>query len=221
VIVGYGPTGRTVLRLLRENGVEPTMLELNVDTVRELKQEGIDAVYGDATRPESLEAAGVATAGSLILTSAGMPNSADVIRTARELNPRIRVLARAAYLRDLPTLRNAGADTVYTGGKWRWPSSRTCSSASGRRRSRSTASARGRTRSCSGRRRYAPELPRRRSGGFAAFHVPPQDWQRHIVPTVMVLASVPTALEPHEGHAVGRAGVSRLSPNWRSANDVI
>jgi CPA2 family monovalent cation:H+ antiporter-2 len=115
VIVGYGPTGRTLVRLLRENGVTPTLLELNIDTVKALKQDGMDAVYGDATNVESLTAAGVATAGSLILTSAGMPNSANVIRAARELNPRIRVLARAAYLRDLPILQGAGADTVYTG----------------------------------------------------------------------------------------------------------
>ena len=38
-----------------------------------------------------------------------------MIRTARELNPGIRVLARAAYLRDLPALRKAGADVVFTG----------------------------------------------------------------------------------------------------------
>jgi K+:H+ antiporter len=115
VLVGYGPTGRTVARLLEENGVEPTVVELNVDTVRELRQEGIDAIYGDALRPETLAAADVATADSLILTSAGMADSTEVIRTARELNPNIRVLARAAYLRDLPVLRDAGADTIYTG----------------------------------------------------------------------------------------------------------
>ena len=46
-------------------------------------QEGVDAIYGDATRPDTLAAAGVAAAGSLILTSAGMANSAEVIRAAR------------------------------------------------------------------------------------------------------------------------------------------
>jgi CPA2 family monovalent cation:H+ antiporter-2 len=115
VVVGYGPTGRTVTRLLRENGVDPVVVELNVDTVRALRQDGIAAVYGDATQPVTLEGAGVATAGNLILTSAGMGNSAEVIRAARDLNPRIRVLARAAYLRDLPALRKAGADGVFTG----------------------------------------------------------------------------------------------------------
>ena len=115
VVVGYGPTGRTVVRLLRENGIEPVVVEMNVDTVRALRQESVQAVYGDATRSDTLTAAGASTAGSLILASAGMPNGAEVIRAARELNPRIRVLARAAYLRDLPSLRQAGADTVYTG----------------------------------------------------------------------------------------------------------
>ena len=37
VVIGYGPTGRTVSRLLRDNGIEPTVVELNMDTVRELR----------------------------------------------------------------------------------------------------------------------------------------------------------------------------------------
>jgi CPA2 family monovalent cation:H+ antiporter-2 len=115
VLIGYGPTGKTVARLLRESGIDPTVIELNIDTVRAIRQEGIDAVYGDATRPETLVEAGIASARSLILTSAGMAQSTEVIRAAREVNPRVRVLARAAYLRDLPELKAAGADTVYTG----------------------------------------------------------------------------------------------------------
>jgi monovalent cation:H+ antiporter-2, CPA2 family len=51
----------------------------------------------------------------LILTSAGMAHSEEVIRTARTLNPGIRILARAVYLRDLEGLHGAGADTVYAG----------------------------------------------------------------------------------------------------------
>jgi CPA2 family monovalent cation:H+ antiporter-2 len=115
VLIGYGPTGRTVSRMLMENGIQPTVIEFNIETVRELREHGGDVVYGDATRPETLEEAGIATAGNLVLTSAGMANSAEVIRAAREANPKIRVLARASYLRDLPTLKRAGADTVFTG----------------------------------------------------------------------------------------------------------
>lgn len=115
IVVGFGPTGRTVVRLLRDNAITPTVIELNRDAVHVLRGEGIDAVYGDATRPETLEAAGIGNAGTLILASAGMPNSAEVIRASRALNPRVKVLARASYLRDLPSLKAAGASSVYSG----------------------------------------------------------------------------------------------------------
>jgi CPA2 family monovalent cation:H+ antiporter-2 len=113
--VGYGPTGQAIVRLLRENGVTPTVIELNLDAIRRLKEQGADAIYGDATHRETLVQAGVAHAAWLILRSAGMRADADVIRTARELNPRIRILARANYLRDVPSLRKAGADHVFSG----------------------------------------------------------------------------------------------------------
>jgi CPA2 family monovalent cation:H+ antiporter-2 len=44
-----------------------------------------------------------------------MANSGDVIRTARGLNADVRVLARASYLRDIASLKNAGATSVYSG----------------------------------------------------------------------------------------------------------
>ncbi|HXH07895.1 MAG TPA: cation:proton antiporter [Vicinamibacterales bacterium] len=115
VVVGYGPTGRTVTRLLRENAIEPTVVELNVESVRALRREGIDAIYGDANRPEVLEAAGLARAASLILSAAGMSIGAETIRTARALNPEVHVLARTAYLRDAAALQAAGADDVFSG----------------------------------------------------------------------------------------------------------
>jgi CPA2 family monovalent cation:H+ antiporter-2 len=115
VVIGYGPTGRTVVTLLKENQIEPTVVELNMESVRQLQERGIEAIYGDATRPETLMAAGISSAGSLILTSAGMAHSTETIRAARALNPKLRVLARAGYLRDLTSLREAGADSSYSG----------------------------------------------------------------------------------------------------------
>jgi CPA2 family monovalent cation:H+ antiporter-2 len=113
VVVGYGPVGQTVTRLLRENEIEPTVIELNLETVRRLRREGIDAVYGDATHRDTLKSAGAAQAGDIVLSSAGMHGSEEVIRVARELNPDIRVLARSNYVRELPALRSAGAEKVF------------------------------------------------------------------------------------------------------------
>ena len=115
IVIGFGPTGRTVVRLLQDNGITPTVIELNMDAVRALRQDGVDAIYGDATRPETLEAAGIVKAGNLILGSARMANAAEVIRTARGLNAHVRVLAGAPYLRDVGPLKEAGANRVYAG----------------------------------------------------------------------------------------------------------
>jgi CPA2 family monovalent cation:H+ antiporter-2 len=115
VVVGYGPVGRTVTRLLRENDVEPTVVDLNLEVVQRLRRQGHPAVYGDAAQRETLAGAGVASAGSLILSASGLAHSAEIIRMARELNPEIRVLARSNYVAEIPTLRRAGADAVFSG----------------------------------------------------------------------------------------------------------
>ena len=109
VVVGYGPVGRTVTRLLRENDIEPTVVELNLETVRRLREDGVPAVYGDASDVGTLRNAGVGDAGSLILSASGLGGQ-EIVRLARELNPGIQVLARSTYVRELPALRQAGAE---------------------------------------------------------------------------------------------------------------
>lgn len=111
ILVGHGPVGRTVRRILQERGARLTVVELNLETVRRLRAEGVPAVYGDVLRPGTLEEAGVATAGSLIL-SVEIEDAAELIRQARSVNPELRVLARCAHLRDVPALRRAGATVV-------------------------------------------------------------------------------------------------------------
>ncbi|MDM7924898.1 MAG: cation:proton antiporter [bacterium] len=114
ILVGYGPVGRIVHRVLEEQGRAVTVIDLNLDTVRELRASGFIAMYGDVLRQGTLEEAGVARAGSLILT-ADVDGAAEVIRRSRCLNPGIRILARCTHLRDAEGLRSAGADVVAAG----------------------------------------------------------------------------------------------------------
>src|SRR5262249_34883928 len=115
VIVGYGPIGQMVARLLREEGVQPVLVEMNVDTARRLRNEGYPVVYGDATRPEVLEAAGIRTARALVISGPTAEQRKEIIRLARNMNPNIRVLVHSSYLRDVPIMRDAGADEVFSG----------------------------------------------------------------------------------------------------------
>ena len=59
IVVGYGPVGRSLVRMLQENDITPLVIELNLDTVHQLRDEGILAVYGDSTQVETLEQAGL------------------------------------------------------------------------------------------------------------------------------------------------------------------
>jgi CPA2 family monovalent cation:H+ antiporter-2 len=114
IVVGYGPTGRTVTRLLQENQIAPTVVDLNADTVRSLRETGISAILGDARYPETLISAGLPHAETFIVSGADT-GSPEVIARAREINPKIHIFVRGTYLRDVSPLRAAGADQVFSG----------------------------------------------------------------------------------------------------------
>ncbi len=112
VVVGYGPTGKSVARALSDRGVTPVVIDLNVDTVNRLTGKGKWAIFGDSSKRNILIAAGIERAGYLIIT---LPIVADVAATAamaRSLNPEIRILVRARFLEENKLLRKAGVTAV-------------------------------------------------------------------------------------------------------------
>lgn len=113
IVVGYGPVGRIVTRVLRENDLDPVVIELNHQTVQELSLSGITAIYGDASQQSILELAGAEHAVALIFAAAGSPPEA-VVRMAKQLKPDIMILARVAFIHESTELGNAGADVVIT-----------------------------------------------------------------------------------------------------------
>lgn len=114
IIVGYGPLGRTLGRILLSNDIEVVVVEMNIDTVHDLKMRQELAVYGDATQMEVLSHAGIEHASCLIISSSGVP-AKEVVKVAKELNPGIRIVIYATYLREAEALRNSGASVVFSG----------------------------------------------------------------------------------------------------------
>lgn len=112
IVIGYGPVGQTVTRLLREFGIDPTIIESNVDTVLELQANGVRALYGDATKPALLREAGILAARYLIVTMPKTDVAVAAITSARSLNPDVHVLTRARYLREREALADAGAKVI-------------------------------------------------------------------------------------------------------------
>jgi CPA2 family monovalent cation:H+ antiporter-2 len=113
VVIGYGPVGRTVSRILNDNKIEVVVIDMNIDTVQQLLAEGKQAIFGDASQREILYHAGIEHARGLIISTSSAP-AKEVVEAARELNPKVRILTRAAYLKEAEALRQSGADAVFS-----------------------------------------------------------------------------------------------------------
>jgi CPA2 family monovalent cation:H+ antiporter-2 len=112
IIVGYGPVGKTASTILTDFGIEPVVVDLNVDTVANLLAMGKLAVYGDAAQREILTAAGVANAKYLLLTIPDLQTRTVIVLVARELNPELKIFVRARYMEERAWLEEIGATEV-------------------------------------------------------------------------------------------------------------
>ena len=110
IVIGYGPVGRQVVKILLEHNLVPTVIDLNLDAVRHLREQGIRAIYGDASQREILSVAGIRSAAGLVFASNAPPF--ETVKTAVNLNKNITVLTRTTYLRDAPVLRRIGATVI-------------------------------------------------------------------------------------------------------------
>ena len=114
VVVGYGPVGRSCCRILQDSSMLPVVVEMNIDTVRLLRSEGVPVVHGDAMQAEVLREAGLEKAEALLLTSPSIP-AGEVTPIARAVNPHARILAHTAFVSEARSLRDKGADAVFSG----------------------------------------------------------------------------------------------------------
>jgi monovalent cation:H+ antiporter-2, CPA2 family len=112
VVVGYGPVGRTLCKILIRFGVQTCVVDLDLKTVQRLTTMGREAVFGDATRREVLEAAGLHVARFLIVTTPDFASRARIISSAKAVNPAVSAISRARYLEERLGLEETGVSQV-------------------------------------------------------------------------------------------------------------
>lgn len=105
IIVGFGIAGRNMAAAMSSLGIPFKAIELNYEVVKELKKEGFPILYGDATRPEVLEHAGLAEARLVVVAVSGAKIVPHVIAAVRHSRPDVQIIVRAQYLRDLEPLK--------------------------------------------------------------------------------------------------------------------
>lgn len=112
IICGFGKVGRPVAEGLSQEGLPFVVVETGPDVGAALADLGFLHLMGDATDESVLERAGVARAKTLL---ALLPSDADNLYltiAARDLNPGIKVIARATDHSGEIRLKRAGAHDV-------------------------------------------------------------------------------------------------------------
>jgi voltage-gated potassium channel len=112
VVLGSGRMGGAVVEVLRNRGVAFAVVDLDPDRCRELEEEHLPVVRGDATQEDVLQAAGIGRASTLITCLADDAHNVYSILLAKQLNHKITVIARAVEDGAEERLRLAGADRV-------------------------------------------------------------------------------------------------------------
>jgi CPA2 family monovalent cation:H+ antiporter-2 len=112
IIVGFGPVGQEVSRVLNELKVNHVILETNINTVRKFRKKGIKIHFGDAKNEHILKWAGVSSAKIIIITVPDINETTFVLEKAKTLNENIKVIARAKFLTEVEKLKSKGIERV-------------------------------------------------------------------------------------------------------------
>lgn len=118
IVCGAGQAGLAVLQELRETGRPTVLIEHDGPNVERLRDQWPDlpVVPGDFTDDATLLAAGIQRASGIVFCADNDKDSLVGTVTARQLNPRVRIVARATDERAIQRLRSAGADAVVSPG---------------------------------------------------------------------------------------------------------
>ncbi len=94
IIVGYGRVGSTIAKALAAWDLPYIVVDRDRRRVVDLRAEGIEAVFGDATAPGILHAAGIEAAGLIVVATPEPHTTRRVVALAREAHPQIDTLVR-------------------------------------------------------------------------------------------------------------------------------
>jgi voltage-gated potassium channel len=112
IICGYGRMGRNLARELSHHRRQLVVIDSSPEAFAEATADGYLCILGDATEESALQNAGLMRAGTLVSTFPNDAESVFITLTTRNLNPKIRIIARAERESTEKKLMQAGADTI-------------------------------------------------------------------------------------------------------------
>jgi CPA2 family monovalent cation:H+ antiporter-2 len=112
VIVGYGRVGSHLVNVARELAIPHLVIESDVEKVESLTRHGTPTLWGDAANSEILRYAGLERARAFVTTLPEEAGAEMVVAAARQINPELPIVARAATELGVGRLAELGAQDV-------------------------------------------------------------------------------------------------------------
>lgn len=95
IIAGFGRVGQIIARMIGARNIGATILDHNSAHIERISKFGFKAYYGDATRMDLLETAGIADAKILVIALDDNDQAVELAREAKRLYPHLKILSRA------------------------------------------------------------------------------------------------------------------------------
>ncbi|RFC48634.1 MAG: monovalent cation:H+ antiporter-2, CPA2 family [Verrucomicrobia bacterium] len=112
IICGHGVVGSALNQTLRDAGIPTLIVEMNVDTVRQLMREEQAVLFADAAHEETWHLARLPDADLVAFTFPDATTTAAALHHIHEINPEVGVIARARFAPDLARLERLGVQAV-------------------------------------------------------------------------------------------------------------
>lgn len=112
VICGAGRVGTEIARSLKASGQNFVIVDKDLHVVKQLHDKSLVVIQGDCLQEPTLKKAGIEKASTLIAAFGNDADNVFLTLTAKELNPNIRVIARAENPAAVGKLEQAGAEQV-------------------------------------------------------------------------------------------------------------
>lgn len=113
ILLGFGHFGSTIGRFLRAHGIKTTVIDSNSNRVDYLRKMGFEVHYGDVSRIDLLESAGISEADFLISAIDDTDVNLHLMRKLKAKYPKLQLMVRAKNRYDAYEFFNMGIKHIY------------------------------------------------------------------------------------------------------------
>ncbi len=112
VIIGFGINGSNLAKAATFTKIPYLVIELNAETVRTERKNGVPILFGDATQDHTLGLVNLARARVVVVAISDPAATKVIIKNIRSISKTVHLVVRTRYIKEIPELIALGANDV-------------------------------------------------------------------------------------------------------------